>query len=68
MTTDMRAIEKFGVIVAVREGVLLCTPIPEEGHDPEDWTEVTAPESQEFLDAVNAEFGTGFTMDQFAGR
>jgi len=30
--------------------------------------EVTAPQSQEFLDAVNSAFGTTFEMDQFAGR
>lgn len=30
--------------------------------------EVTAPESQEFLDGINAHFGTDFRYEKFAGR
>lgn len=29
---------------------------------------VTAPESQEFLDAINAYFGTNYRYERFAGR
>lgn len=30
--------------------------------------EITAPESQEFLDVINEVFGTDFKYDDFAGR
>ena len=33
-----------------------------------DWNEVTAPESQKFLDDINKKFKTKFKMDDFAGR
>ena len=33
-----------------------------------DWVEVTAPESQKFLDDINKAFKTKFKMDDFAGR
>lgn len=39
-----------------------------ENGSEEAFSEVTAPDSQEFLDAVNLHFGTDFRMDQFAGR
>jgi len=32
------------------------------------WSEVTAPEDQEFLDAVNRIFGTSFDLVRFSGR
>ena len=32
------------------------------------WGEVTAPENQEFLDAVNRVFSTAFRYENFAGR
>lgn len=33
-----------------------------------DWTQVTAPEDQGFLDDVNLLFGTDFRYENFAGR
>jgi hypothetical protein len=37
--------------------------------DPTDMAyEISAPDSQEFLDAVNAHFGTAYQFDEFAGR
>ena len=33
-----------------------------------DWGEVTAPESQKFLDDINKKFKTKFKLDDFAGR
>ena len=33
-----------------------------------DWNEVTAPESQKFLDDINKKFKTKFKMDDFSGR
>ena len=40
----------------------------EGGRESEGICDVTAPESQEFLDAVNEHLGTTFQMDEFAGR
>jgi hypothetical protein len=40
----------------------------EYGKNFDEAVEVTAPESQAFLDAVNAKLGTDFKMDEFAGR
>lgn len=34
----------------------------------DEWVEVSAPESQEFLDAVNEFYGTFFEMSDFPGR
>lgn len=34
----------------------------------DEWIEVTAPQSQKFLDAVNKRYDTNFQMDDFAGR
>ena len=34
----------------------------------ETWTQVTAPQSQKFLDAVNDRYDTNFQMYEFTGR
>ena len=53
--------------------VLRCESMMADGSwpafDPDNFaTDVTAPESQEFLDACNAAFGISFQLDQFSGR
>lgn len=61
----------FGCAVRLVEGGLQETPLLEDGSIEDDFestTDVTAPASQEYLDAVNAALGTTFTLDQFAGR
>lgn len=40
----------------------------EETHGLENLGEVTAPYSQEYLDVVNAHFGTNYKLDEFDGR
>lgn len=52
-----------------------CPELLDGGPEPSDimpghlnWGEVTAPEDQEFLDAVNRVFGTSFRIENFAGR
>jgi len=61
---------EFGSAIRLEEGVLLEIPLNADGTlDGEDAIgEVTVPESQEYLDAVNEALGTSFTMNQFAGR
>lgn len=75
------ALPDFGCYVRVIDGTLFDCAMPadvkETGGevavngwlaDEDNWGEVSAPGSQEFLDAVNREFGTSFRMDQFPGR
>ncbi len=70
----MTAFENFGCFVSVVDGTLFYCAMQTDGSpDTEDdgefnWGEVTAPDSQEFLDAVNAHFHTKFRMSQFSGR
>jgi len=63
-------LENFGCYVLVDESVLCAAPIldPPSKDTPVSWGEVTAPQSQEFLDTVNSLFGTNFKMTDFAGR
>ena len=65
--------DDYGAYVTVEGGTLLSAAMREDGSPEMDsgsiaWSEVSAPESQDFLDAVNGLFGTDFKMDQFAGR
>lgn len=68
------ALEKFGCYVWVDDGALLYCPMTPNGLPDTDengiwnWGEVTAPQSQEFLDEVNVCFATAFKMDGFPGR
>ena len=39
-----------------------------EGPESQSAIEITAPESQDFLDRVNNSLGTSFKMNEFAGR
>ena len=61
----------FNCWVTVKDGVLMSCPMAEGGEvdlfDGEpNWCEVTAPGSQEFLDAVNHKLGTSFKIEDFA--
>lgn len=58
----------FGCAVAHWHDALFSRPLDTSGEQVDEWGEVTAPESQAFLDAANAALGTSFTFDQFAGR
>jgi hypothetical protein len=63
------AFYEFGCFVVVRDGVILTCPMMADGsHASEGWGDMTAPESQEFLDEINLGFGTDFRFDQFSGR
>jgi hypothetical protein len=64
---------EHGCAVWLVDGVLMEAPelAYRSGIHRFDWeqaTEVTAPNTQEYLDAVNAALGTSFKMSQFAGR
>ena len=63
-------LEAFGCYVWLVEGGLIACEINdyEPAGDDTYAVDVSAPESQEFLDAVNAALGTTFQMDQFEGR
>ena len=64
-------LDGFGCCVWLEDGTLICSEIgefEEHGTSSEYAVEVTAPEGQGFLDAVNEAFGTDFRFDQFAGR
>lgn len=59
--------------VSVVDGILFVCPMNLDGSPDlddklEGWGEVSAPESQEFLDVVNAHFNTAFRLNQFSGR
>ena len=65
--------EKYGAAFMVYDGTLMSVAMLRDGSfetwDEElDWVEVTAPESQKFLDDINKAFKTKFKMDNFAGR
>ena len=71
--SKMIPMEKYGAAFMVDNGVLLSVPMLRDGgfetFDGDlDWGEVTAPESQKFLDDINKKFKTKFKMDDFAGR
>ena len=65
--------EKYGAAFMVDNGHLLSVPMLRDGGFETfggelDWGEVTAPESQKFLNDINKAFKTKFKMDDFAGR
>ena len=71
MDKNTVVLEDYGCVVWVDDETLFSTEIGDfqlHGTDLVYAGEVTAPESQHFLDSVNAEFDTDFYLDQFAGR
>jgi hypothetical protein len=71
--SKMIPMEKWGAAFMIDNGNLMSVAMLRDGgfetFDGDlDWGEVTAPESQKFLDDVNKKFKTKFTMDDFAGR
>ena len=56
-------------VMRLPSGSLLCSAmLASGGWERENWSDLTAPESQEFLDEVNKKFGTSYRMEEFAGR
>ena len=71
--SKMIPMEKYGAAFMVDNGTLMSVAMLRDGSfetwDGDlDWVEVTAPESQKFLDDINKAFKTKFKMDNFAGR
>jgi len=61
----------YGCAVWVQDGYLFDAPMLVDGSiewNEDSCGEVTAPETQEFLDQVNAALKTNYQMEQFAGR
>lgn len=69
---DAVKIEGYGCYVWEHEGYLLGCEAGEfeahGGHDDRYAYDISAPESQAFLDKVNAALGTNFRFEDFAGR
>ena len=61
---------EFGCWVRVDDGTLLSAPQHLDGEFPalDEWCEVSNPESEAFLDAVNVAFRTHFKLSEFSGR
>jgi hypothetical protein len=71
--SKMIPMEKYGAAYMVDNGTLMSVAMNRDGSletfDGDlDWGEVTAPESQKFLDDINKKFKTKFKLDDFAGR
>lgn len=71
--SKMIPMEKYGAAFMIDNGHLMSVAMNRDGSletfDGDlDWGEVTAPESQKFLDDINKKFKTKFKMDDFAGR
>jgi hypothetical protein len=71
--SKMIPMEKYGAAFMVDNGHLMSVAMNRDGSletwgGELDWNEVTAPESQKFLDDINKKFKTKFKMDDFAGR
>ena len=71
--SKMIPMEKYGAAFMVDNGHLMSVAMNRDGSletfgGELDWGEVTAPESQKFLDDINKKFKTKFKMDDFAGR
>lgn len=67
--------EAYGTWLKVKDGVLYASPMLANSVvdknfivNEDEITEVTAPEDQDFLDAVNVYFGTSFLFEKFDGR
>ena len=63
-------LDQFGCWVRVDDGTLLSAPQHLDGEFPalDEWCEVSNPESEAFLDAVNVAFRTHFKLSEFSGR
>jgi hypothetical protein len=71
--SKMIPMEKYGAAFMVDNGHLMSVAMNRDGSletwgGELDWNEVTAPESQKFLDDINKKFKTKFKMDDFSGR
>ena len=71
--SKMIPMEKYGAAFMIEKGALMSVAMLRDGSFETwdgnlDWSEVTAPESQKFLDDINKAFKTKFKMDNFAGR
>ena len=71
--SKMIPMEKYGAAFMIEKGALMSVAMLRDGSFETwdgnlDWSEVTAPESQKFLDDINKVFKTKFKMDDFAGR
>ncbi len=60
----------FGTaVIRLPDGQLLCSAMTAAGGwERDNWGDLTAPASQDFLDRVNTKFGAAYRMDQFSGR
>ena len=64
----------FGCWVAVIDGTLFCCPMLKDGYPETDdigaveLAEVTEPQGEDFLEAVNDRLGAAFKLEAFAGR
>lgn len=73
MKTSFSILPEYGCAVRIIDKSLQDCPLLtggalDGGGAEEYWGEVTAPQSQSFLDAVNRIFGTHFEMKDFPGR
>ena len=63
---EWEVLPQFGCFVKAYNGTLYSAPMGEKGELLSDeYYEVTAPESQDFLDAANRMLGTDFNMNEF---
>ena len=69
-TSEPVKLEAFGCYVWLSDGNLIACDSRDYEKGGADFcaVDVSAPDSQKFLDAVNAALGTAFRMDQFSGR
>jgi hypothetical protein len=58
----------YDCFATVQCGVLSSSPMLADSASAHTWTEITAPESQAFLDQVNQHFNTRFAMEHFKDR
>ena len=70
---DIMVLEEYGGAFTVRNGrlfnvVMLVDNTLETNNGELDWVEVTAPDSQSFLDIINRHFKTSYKMSNFSGR
>ena len=71
---DMIPLDDFGCFVTIMDGTLFACAMLQNGTLDIDtdgqinWAQVVAPDNRLFLDLVNQQFDTDFTLDQFPGR